>query len=369
MRGVRASSWWWRPCPKYLRNEDRNCPDGSEDLPYDEPDDHRQRPHEDVPLEGQRPSRPSVPSTSTWPGGRARRLPRPNGAGKSTTLRMLTTLLPPTSGDAVVAGCDIRHDPAGVRRRIGYVGQGNVGRAHPAGARRAARPGRVLRPRSPRDAGAGRRAHRVARARPGRRPAGAVALGRPEAPARHRARAHPPPRAAVPRRAVDRTRPAQPRQPVGAHRRPAPGHRHDDLPHDALPRRGRPARRARHGDGPRRGHRRRHRVRAEGVARRRPGDPVVHDGDGCRGRRRAHRRLVRRHARHGDHPRRRPGHPPLDPRARRRGPRRRGGHPPAAHARRRVPRAHGPEPARGGRDARRATRPRPPRPNPRRRTP
>jgi len=51
----------------------------------------------------------------------------PNGAGKSTTLRMLTTLLPPTSGEATVAGCDIRHDPAGVRRRIGYVGQGTSG--------------------------------------------------------------------------------------------------------------------------------------------------------------------------------------------------------------------------------------------------
>lgn len=51
----------------------------------------------------------------------------PNGAGKSTTLRMLTTLLPPTSGEATVAGCDIRRDPAGVRRRIGYVGQGSSG--------------------------------------------------------------------------------------------------------------------------------------------------------------------------------------------------------------------------------------------------
>jgi ABC-2 type transport system ATP-binding protein len=49
----------------------------------------------------------------------------PNGAGKSTTLRMLTTLLPPTSGTAMVAGVDVQADPAGVRRRIGYIGQGN----------------------------------------------------------------------------------------------------------------------------------------------------------------------------------------------------------------------------------------------------
>ncbi|AYY12122.1 ATP-binding cassette domain-containing protein [Actinobacteria bacterium YIM 96077] len=48
----------------------------------------------------------------------------PNGAGKTTTVRMLTTLLAPTAGDATIAGHDLRHDPRGVRSRIGYVAQG-----------------------------------------------------------------------------------------------------------------------------------------------------------------------------------------------------------------------------------------------------
>ncbi len=50
----------------------------------------------------------------------------PNGAGKTTTLRMLTTLLAPTSGEATVAGHDLLRDPVGVRRNIGYVAQGGV---------------------------------------------------------------------------------------------------------------------------------------------------------------------------------------------------------------------------------------------------
>ena len=36
---------------------------------------------------------------------------------------MLTSLLPPTSGTATVAGIDVTADPAGVRSRIGYIGQ------------------------------------------------------------------------------------------------------------------------------------------------------------------------------------------------------------------------------------------------------
>ncbi|WP_344567584.1 ABC transporter ATP-binding protein [Streptomyces axinellae] len=47
----------------------------------------------------------------------------PNGAGKTTTLRMLVTLLPPSGGEARVAGHDLRADPAAVRARIGYVAQ------------------------------------------------------------------------------------------------------------------------------------------------------------------------------------------------------------------------------------------------------
>ena len=47
----------------------------------------------------------------------------PNGAGKTTTMRMLTTLLDPTSGKATVCDIDLLRHPSQVRRHIGYVSQ------------------------------------------------------------------------------------------------------------------------------------------------------------------------------------------------------------------------------------------------------
>lgn len=45
----------------------------------------------------------------------------PNGAGKSTTLKMITGMLRPSSGGAVIAGHDLLTDPLGVKRNVGFV--------------------------------------------------------------------------------------------------------------------------------------------------------------------------------------------------------------------------------------------------------
>ena len=59
----------------------------------------------------------------TVPEGTVLALLGPNGAGKTTAVRVLTTLLKPDAGSAVVAGVDILADPDGVRSRIGLSGQ------------------------------------------------------------------------------------------------------------------------------------------------------------------------------------------------------------------------------------------------------
>lgn len=61
--------------------------------------------------------------TFTVPVGEIFALLGPNGGGKSTLFKILSTLIPPTSGDVQIFGEDLRHNPEAVRNRIGVVFQ------------------------------------------------------------------------------------------------------------------------------------------------------------------------------------------------------------------------------------------------------
>ncbi|HEX6473275.1 MAG TPA: ATP-binding cassette domain-containing protein [Streptosporangiaceae bacterium] len=67
----------------------------------------------------------------------------PNGAGKSTTVKILTTLTRADSGEALVAGHDVRREPDAVRRAIGVVGQKNSGGVSDTGRENLALQGRM----------------------------------------------------------------------------------------------------------------------------------------------------------------------------------------------------------------------------------
>ena len=187
----------------------------------------------------------------------------------------------PTAGTARVLGHDVVTEADAVRGCVSLTGQFASVDEELSGRENLVLLGRLLGLDPARGPGAGRRAARRLRADRGRRPAGQGVLRRHAPPARHRRQHRRHPRAAVPRRADHRPRPPQPQPGVG--HRPGPRRRgHDRAAHDAVPRRGRPARRPHRHHRPRQGHRRGHQRRAEGARRRghapRPGASTPSSG-------------------------------------------------------------------------------------------
>ena len=206
----------------------------------------------------------STGSTSTIEPGEIYGFLGPNGAGKSTTVHMLTTLLPPTSGRATVAGFDVVREGAKVRETIGAALQEAAldpfltGREHLRlqaslhairGARRTKLISALL--------------DRVGLTHAGDRKVRTYSGGMKRRLDLALALIHDPV-GAVPRRADDGPRPAEPLGAVGGGRPTVARGRRHGLPHDAVPRGGRRARRPRRDHRPRPHRRRGHARAAEG---------------------------------------------------------------------------------------------------------
>ena len=140
----------------------------------------------------------------------------PNGAGKTTAVRVLTTLLQPDAGRAEVAGIDVVAATARRARRHRALRPVRGGRRVPDRLREPRHGRPALPPGRGRRRGSGPR-ELLGAVRPRRRgrPAGEDLLRRHAAPARPRRRAGRPPAGALPRRADDRARPAQPARTCG----------------------------------------------------------------------------------------------------------------------------------------------------------
>ena len=132
----------------------------------------------------------------------------PNGAGKTTTIKMLITLLIPTSGQARVLGRDVVEDARWVRERIGYVFGGDRGLYERLSALDNLRYFAELYGVEPRrQRGTDRGAARARRAGGPREGAGRGLLARHAPAPPHRPRAAARPAGDLPRRADDRRRP------------------------------------------------------------------------------------------------------------------------------------------------------------------